>query len=73
MVMDRATGTILTQLDADQPFPALSLVKLMIAADTLSGAGADAAPTMDDAPAGSDAPAEPPARTNLQGRPRWAR
>ena len=39
VIMDRTTGTILTQLNADQPFPALSLVKLMIAADVLSGAG----------------------------------
>jgi len=56
VIMDRATGTILTQLNADQPFPALSLVKLMIAADALSGADPDAATTLDDAPAGSDAP-----------------
>ena len=56
VIMNRTTGTILTQLNADQPFPALSLVKLMIAADVLSGADPDAATNLDDAPAGSVAP-----------------
>jgi hypothetical protein len=53
VIMDRTAGTILTQLDADQPFPALSLVKLMIAADVLNGGDPDAATNLDDAPADS--------------------
>ena len=40
-------------LNADQPFPALSLVKLMIAADALNGADPTAATNLDDAPTGS--------------------
>ena len=62
VIMDRTAGTILTQLNAEQPLPALSLVKLMIAADVLSGADPDAATNLDDAPAGSDASDGP---TNL--------
>ena len=55
VIMDRTTGTILTQLNADQPFPALSLVKLMIAADVLSGADRSGATNLDStgAPAGT--------------------
>jgi Beta-lactamase enzyme family len=55
VIMDRTTGTILTQLNADQPFPALSLVKLMIAADVLSGADPSGATNLDStgAPAGT--------------------
>ena len=55
VIMNRATGTILTQLNADQPFPALSLVKLMIAADVLNGADPTAATNLDStgAPAGT--------------------
>src|SRR5664279_1260395 len=49
VIMDRTKGTILTQFNADQPFPMLSLVKLMIAADVLSGADPDAATNLDDA------------------------
>jgi len=37
VVIDRATGATLTQVNPDQAFPALSLVKLMIAADVLTG------------------------------------
>ncbi len=36
VVVDRTTGATLTQVDQDEPFPALSLVKLMIAADVLT-------------------------------------
>jgi hypothetical protein len=46
VVVDRATGTTLTQVDQDESFPALSLVKLMIAADVLTdgnGSGGAAA------------------------------
>jgi hypothetical protein len=34
-VYDRAAGTALTSLDADQPFPSMSVVKLFIALDVL--------------------------------------
>ena len=37
VVIDRTTGATLTQVDQDEAFPALSLVKLMIAADVLTG------------------------------------
>jgi Beta-lactamase enzyme family len=55
VIMDRTTGTLLTQLNADQRFPALSLVKLMIAADVLSGADPSGVPNLDStaAPAGT--------------------
>ena len=46
VVVDRATGTTLTQVDQDESFPALSLVKLMIATDVLTdgnGSGGAAA------------------------------
>jgi len=70
VIMDRTTGTILTQLNADQPFPALSLVKLMIAADVLSGADPSGATNLDstgaaagtvaaDGAGGSNDPGEP--------------
>ena len=57
VIMDRTTGTILTQLNADQPFPALSLAKLMIAADVLNGADPSGATNLDStgAPAGTAA------------------
>ena len=68
VIMDRTTGTILTQFNADQPFPMLSLVKLMIAADVLSGADPDAATNLDDAPAGSVA-ADGPTDSDDPGGP----
>ena len=39
VVLDRRTGAVLAENAADEPYPALSLVKLMIAADLLDGAG----------------------------------
>jgi len=68
VILDRTTGTILTQFNADQPFPMLSLVKLMIAADVLSGADPDAATNLDDAPAGSVA-ADGPTDSDDPGGP----
>lgn len=44
VIIDRVSGAILTQQNADQQFPALSLVKLMIAADVLTGSGEAAQP-----------------------------
>ena len=63
VIMDRTTGTILTQLDADQPFLALSLVKLMIAADVLSGADPSGATNL----AGTGAPAGTVAADSADG------
>jgi beta-lactamase class A len=37
VVVDRSTGATLTQVEQDAAFPTLSLVKLMIAADVLTG------------------------------------
>ncbi|MEP6561971.1 MAG: hypothetical protein ABJD68_12975 [Nakamurella sp.] len=39
VVIDRSSGAVLDQLNPHQQFPALSLVKLMIAADILHGSG----------------------------------
>ena len=50
VIMDRTTGSVLVRQDADRPFPALSLVKLMIAADVLDGSGGA------DLASGSDVP-----------------
>jgi hypothetical protein len=49
VVVDRTTGATLTQVDQDETFPALSLVKLLVAADVLTdGEGsADAAVGLD--------------------------
>ena len=43
VIIDRGSGAVLTQISPDESYPALSLVKLMIAADVLSGGGSGAA------------------------------
>jgi hypothetical protein len=43
VVIDRDSGAVVTQINPDEPYPALSLVKLMIAADVLSGGGTGSA------------------------------
>ena len=37
VIIDRRSGAVLTEINPAEPYPALSLVKLMIAADVLSG------------------------------------
>ena len=37
VIIDRNSGAVLTQINPEEPYPALSLVKLMIAADVLAG------------------------------------
>ena len=67
VVVDRPTGSTLVRRDADEPFPALSLLKLMIAADVLGNwwpdggdttttttTGGSAAPTDSTSPEASD-------------------
>lgn len=44
VVIDRANGAVLTQTDSDQQFPALSLLKLMIAADVINGSDSGSTP-----------------------------
>jgi hypothetical protein len=56
VIIDRSTGGVLTQIAANTAFPALSLVKLMIAADVLEGGSAE--------PAG-DVPTAAPDATTL--------
>jgi len=46
VVINRADGVVLTQQNADEQFAALSLLKLMIAADVLNGS--DDAPPLDE-------------------------
>jgi len=47
VVVDRTTGATLTQVNHDEGFPALSLAKLMIAADVLTGGSGEAAGGLD--------------------------
>lgn len=61
VVLDRSTGAALVARDADTPYPSLSLLKVMIAADVLTNGWPtdepDAAePAPGSAPEGTDAP-----------------
>ena len=51
VVVDRPTGSTLVRRDADEPFPALSLLKLMIAADVLGNGWPDGGDTTTGGPA----------------------
>ena len=63
VVLDRTTGAVLVARDADVPYPALSLLKVMIAADVLTTGWPVAAPPPvgSEGPAGTAGPGEPTA------------